>query len=67
MLLSGKTRRSANRRKLLLHYNYGAAAVKWWGRGVELLEKHAKLLVNRARSTTNRIVEDYTRQGCYGS
>jgi len=26
---------------LLLHYNYGAAAVKWWGHGdIELFEKH---------------------------
>lgn len=22
---------------ILLHYNYGAAAVKWWGHGVEVL------------------------------
>jgi len=27
---------------LLLHYNYGAAAVKWWGHGLELLKKRAK-------------------------
>jgi hypothetical protein len=26
---------------LILHYNYGAAAVKWWGHGVELLKKLA--------------------------
>ena len=26
---------------LLLHYNYGAAAVKWWGHGTELLQNHA--------------------------
>ena len=28
--------------KLLLHYNYGAAAVKRWGRGIEVLQKRAK-------------------------
>src|ERR1700722_18268242 len=27
---------------LLLHDNYGAAAVKWWGHGLELLKKRAK-------------------------
>jgi hypothetical protein len=26
---------------LLLHYNYGAAAVKRWGHGIELLKNHA--------------------------
>ena len=26
---------------LLLHYNYGAAAVKWWGHGTELLRNRA--------------------------
>jgi hypothetical protein len=28
--------------ELLLHYNYGAAAIKMWGRGIEVLRKHAK-------------------------
>ena len=28
---------------LLLHYNYGAAAVKWWGHGQKMLQKHASL------------------------
>src|SRR5882762_5542433 len=27
---------------LLLHYNYGATAIKMWGRGIEVLRKHAK-------------------------
>jgi len=27
---------------LLLHYNYGAAAIKMWGHGKEVLQKHAK-------------------------
>ena len=27
---------------LLLHYNYGAAAVKWWGHGVDVLQKRSK-------------------------
>jgi hypothetical protein len=27
---------------LLLHYNYGAAAIKMWGRGIEVLRDHAK-------------------------
>ena len=26
---------------LLMHYNYGAAAVKCWGRGMEVLQNHA--------------------------
>jgi hypothetical protein len=26
--------------ELLLHYNYGAAAVKWWGQGAEVFQKH---------------------------
>jgi hypothetical protein len=29
---------------LLLHYNYGAAAIKMWGRGIEVLRDHAKPL-----------------------
>ena len=28
--------------ELLLHYNYGAAAVKCWGRGIDILQNHAK-------------------------
>jgi len=28
--------------KLLLHYNYGAAAVKNWGHGIEVLLNRAK-------------------------
>jgi hypothetical protein len=28
--------------ELLLHYNYGAAAVKCWGRGIEALQNRAK-------------------------
>jgi hypothetical protein len=27
---------------LLLHYNYGATAIKMWGRGIDVLQKHAK-------------------------
>jgi len=27
---------------LLLHYNYGAAAVKWWGRNVEVLHNESE-------------------------
>jgi hypothetical protein len=34
-----KKRTQARPSDLLLHYNYGAAAVKQWGRGTELLHK----------------------------
>ena len=26
---------------LLLHYNYGATAVKWWGQGLDILQKRS--------------------------
>ena len=26
---------------LLLHYNYGAVAVKWWGQGLDILQKRS--------------------------
>lgn len=48
---------------LLLHYNYGAAAVKWWGHGTELLQNRAKpprpsvpvtALPGSSRTTHNR-------------
>jgi hypothetical protein len=32
---------------LLLHYNYGAAAVKHWGRNVDVLDKRPDLPVSR--------------------
>ncbi|KAF8805808.1 hypothetical protein BYT27DRAFT_7224680 [Phlegmacium glaucopus] len=28
--------------ELLLHYNYGATAVKWWGHGIQVLDKKFK-------------------------
>ena len=37
-----ETTRKPKPSDLLLHYNYGAAAVKRWGRGTDLLVKHAK-------------------------
>ncbi|KAF8529538.1 hypothetical protein BU17DRAFT_79525 [Hysterangium stoloniferum] len=37
-----KGTRKAKPSDLLLHYNYGAAAVKWWGNGTETLRKLAQ-------------------------
>lgn len=50
---------------LLLHYNYGAAAVKWWGRGVEVFQSRlncvrpptpAPALVGRTSSRHDRAI-----------
>ena len=37
-----KSNRNPKPSELLLHYNYGAAAVKCWGRGKEVLQRRAK-------------------------
>jgi hypothetical protein len=41
MLLSKRNTKKPKPSDLLLHYNYGAAAVKLWGRGTEVLQNHA--------------------------
>ena len=38
----GKSSGARKPSALLLHYNYGAAAVKFWGRKTHILENHAK-------------------------
>ena len=38
----GKTSRARKQSALLLHYNYGAAALKLWGRKTHILEDNAK-------------------------
>jgi len=58
-----KHKRFAKPSSLLVHYNYGCAAVKWWGRNVEVLQARKLAKAEAARSKTGGKGQTTRRSG----